>query len=364
MADGSCLSVSDVYDHAALIGKDIEAMVNQYGEKSIEHIMPKIVYVLEQLEDLAEKCATDQQRIKELMVERESLIIHTKRDEAIQRQLQEKLLYTDGLLSKDKKLLLEKIKNLKQENEVLCTELGKRDNELVTLKTNGALPGDIEVMVRMKRTIDDQRDEIRSLNSQLIAQKDDIEALHQHTLTMSDINEKLRSDQLIMTSKLKTTSDDMEGDDDDDDDAMMTSHSKHETSLQDELFGMNYSIDSQPDQHLEGNKEHIETTTAANGGSAEDSAGAGSSTIEQGNDTSGSCSKDPDRPRYTLTEMQKLLEERNLYKIRMIAFEEELELYKNTETVNADDSGETKSEVEEERREGGVRNMMQKFLGR
>ena len=51
--------------------------------------MPRIVFVLEQLEELAEKCSSDQQRIKELMVERESLIIHTKRDEAIQRQLQE-----------------------------------------------------------------------------------------------------------------------------------------------------------------------------------------------------------------------------------------------------------------------------------
>lgn len=37
--------------------------------------------------------------------------------------------------------------------------------------------------------------------------------------------------------------------------------------------------------------------------------------------------KDPDRPRYTLAEMQSLLEERNTYKIKMMALEEELELY-------------------------------------
>ena len=30
MADG-LLTVAEVYDHAALIGKDIEALVNQYG---------------------------------------------------------------------------------------------------------------------------------------------------------------------------------------------------------------------------------------------------------------------------------------------------------------------------------------------
>ena len=54
MGDNS-LNMTDVYEHAALIGKDIEAMVNEYGEKVIEKIMPKIVYVLEQLEGLAER---------------------------------------------------------------------------------------------------------------------------------------------------------------------------------------------------------------------------------------------------------------------------------------------------------------------
>lgn len=89
----STVSVADVYEHAALIGKDIESMVSEYGEKVIENIMPKIVYVLEQLETLAEKCDTDQQRINDLTMERERLIIHTKRDEAIQRQLHEVILF-------------------------------------------------------------------------------------------------------------------------------------------------------------------------------------------------------------------------------------------------------------------------------
>ena len=39
--------------------------------------------------------------------------------------------------------------------------------------------------------------------------------------------------------------------------------------------------------------------------------------------------KDPNRPRYTLKEMQALLEERNLYKIKMMALEEEVELLKS-----------------------------------
>ena len=38
--------------------------------------------------------------------------------------------------------------------------------------------------------------------------------------------------------------------------------------------------------------------------------------------------KDPNRPRYTLHEMQKVLEERNMFKIKMTALEEELDLIK------------------------------------
>ena len=82
-------TVSDVYEHAALIGKDIETIVNDYGKDAIEEIMPKIVYVLEQLEGLAEKRQSDKEKIEELIIEKERLVIHTKRDEAVQRQLEE-----------------------------------------------------------------------------------------------------------------------------------------------------------------------------------------------------------------------------------------------------------------------------------
>ena len=65
---------------------------------------------------------------------------------------------------------------------------------------------------------------------------------------MSDINEKLRSDQLIMTSQLKSTHDSGIGEDGGESlgDLGIDSrdNSQHEASLQDELFGMNYSIGS------------------------------------------------------------------------------------------------------------------------
>ena len=40
-----------------------------------------------------------------------------------------------------------------------------------------ALPGDVEVMVRMKETIDSQRDELRQLNGEVQSQKREVDAV-------------------------------------------------------------------------------------------------------------------------------------------------------------------------------------------
>ena len=51
--------------------------------------MPKIVYVLEQLETLAERHEVDQEKLASLMIEKEKYLIYSNRDQAIQRQLEE-----------------------------------------------------------------------------------------------------------------------------------------------------------------------------------------------------------------------------------------------------------------------------------
>eukprot|EP00111_Clytia_hemisphaerica_P019058 TCONS_00056313-protein len=118
-------AVSDVYEHAASIGKDIEQIVQEYGKEAIEDIMPKIVYVLEQLETLAERHQDDQEKLAGLMIEREKFMIHANRDKAIQRQLEEKLAYMEGLVTKDKKDMEQKLKRLEHENDSLVEELEK-----------------------------------------------------------------------------------------------------------------------------------------------------------------------------------------------------------------------------------------------
>ncbi len=82
-------TVADVYEHAAKIGQDIDHMIRNYGESSVEQIMPKIVFTLEQLEGLTEKVQKDTSVINELNAEKEKYVIQCKKESALKRQLEE-----------------------------------------------------------------------------------------------------------------------------------------------------------------------------------------------------------------------------------------------------------------------------------
>lgn len=60
------LSVVDVYDSAALIGKDFEYLIEQYGVEAVTDLMPKVIRVLEQLEYLAGKNEKENEELLQL----------------------------------------------------------------------------------------------------------------------------------------------------------------------------------------------------------------------------------------------------------------------------------------------------------
>ncbi|XP_057295270.1 RILP-like protein 1 isoform X1 [Hydractinia symbiolongicarpus] len=367
-------TVADVYQHAAMIGQDIEVIVNDYGKEAIEEIMPKIVYVLEKLEALAERRKLDQERMDELTLEKDKLLIHTKRDEAIQRQLEEKLNYMEELVSVDKKGLESKIKHLQQENDCLCDDLDKCEKEIMKLRSHGAefesctlwlldlfcggklfflseaLPGDVEVMFRMKSTIDNQRDQIRQLNGELLGQKRDVEALQEQTNRLSEINEKLRRDNFVVQSKLKQFEHNNQ-------------HNAVDASAVEVLLkNTNNNFDSTDSVNNKSLAEEgvLDTTTDSEAGDIES---LSSVLTEASTETVGSKSvKDPNRPRFTRKEMEDVLEQRNRFKIEKLALEEELELYKREERDRLERA--KKSSTDSHRKSTGVRSFMQKFMGK
>ena len=60
------LSVVDVYDIAASIGKEFEKIIDSYGPDAVTELMPKVINVLEHLEELTSKEQDDSSEIEEL----------------------------------------------------------------------------------------------------------------------------------------------------------------------------------------------------------------------------------------------------------------------------------------------------------
>lgn len=60
------VTVTDVYDQAAGIGKEFEKLIESYGVEAVTDLMPKVIRALEQLEALASKYEKESTEISDL----------------------------------------------------------------------------------------------------------------------------------------------------------------------------------------------------------------------------------------------------------------------------------------------------------
>ena len=67
------INIVDVYDIAATIGKEFEKIIDNYGPETVTDLMPKVIYVLEQLEYLAGRNQKENTEISDLRLAVERL---------------------------------------------------------------------------------------------------------------------------------------------------------------------------------------------------------------------------------------------------------------------------------------------------
>ena len=65
-ASSTDITVVDVYDTAASIGKEFEKIIDGFGPEAVSDLMPKVIGVLEQLEILAGRNQRENTEIGEL----------------------------------------------------------------------------------------------------------------------------------------------------------------------------------------------------------------------------------------------------------------------------------------------------------
>ncbi|KAL9981913.1 hypothetical protein ACROYT_G010677 [Oculina patagonica] len=183
------LTIADVYEDASLIGQDIEKIIEHFGHDTMTDLMPKIVRVLEKLEIVVGEKEKDKLEIAELKLENERLYLDIKREASQRRKLDEELyqISSTGETDNLKSMLIK----LQEENRRLRMEFEVSANTQPATAYISA-PGDAELMHKMKETIDNQRDTIRSKNMEIDSLRNDLQAVEEQIERLTTINESVR----------------------------------------------------------------------------------------------------------------------------------------------------------------------------
>ncbi len=125
---GSCggqqrLSVADVYDMAADIGKEFEVVIDSHGPDHISGLMQKVISALEHLE----RFAADADEEEEAMEQLRSTVAHLEREEAKKNEERQRvtkeLEQIEEHYKQETRDLLSTVKRLQDENRKLSSSL-------------------------------------------------------------------------------------------------------------------------------------------------------------------------------------------------------------------------------------------------
>ncbi|XP_071747904.1 RILP-like protein homolog isoform X3 [Lepeophtheirus salmonis] len=319
------MSVLDVYDVAADIGKDFERLIDLHGIENVEGLMQKVISVLEHLETAADKRADEDTTIESLQstIKHFELIELKKNEERI---LQSKELEEiEEHYKQETQDLLATVKRLRDETRKLqssLTEATERDSAFSEEDSYF----EVELVNRLQNVIEKQRIEIKSLDQKILDLKTENEEVKiQNEKTASCVKEarrKNRSTQLQMHLLL-------------DERAELTAKIELLKKISRKLNDYEVHDQSREMQHL---LRQLGQATAE---------------CQDLNEASELKDNDPNRPRFSLQELRDILHERNSLKAKISDLEDELNLYRPQE--DSGDYGEKKDEnVEEEEEEDHI----------
>lgn len=121
------ITVLDVYDLAADIGKEFEKMIAQHGSGMVQGLMPKVIGALELLEKTCGRQEVERQTVEDLR-SRISLLEHEKREKALDRLRYERdIEHLEENWKKESQDLLASITRLQEENKKLSSALREKE---------------------------------------------------------------------------------------------------------------------------------------------------------------------------------------------------------------------------------------------
>jgi len=285
------LSVADVYDLAADIGKEFEVLIDSHGPEHVTQLMQKVISSLEQLEKLATLGDAERETIENLNTTISHLELEdTKKIEERQRNSKE-LEQIEEHYKQETRDLLSTVKRLQDENRKLASSLAAATERDSAFSEDESY-FEVEIVEKLQSVVEKQRGQIKKLEQSNIEFKSDNEELRRK-------NEKLISCTKDIRRKLRTTQSQLH-------------------LLVDERAELTAKVhDQQRDLHQLQRQlgkaamecEELSQTPSLKGKVIYDE-------------------NDPQRPRFSLPELRDILQERNALKARVSDLEDELIVFR------------------------------------
>ncbi|XP_072369839.1 RILP-like protein 1 isoform X4 [Scyliorhinus torazame] len=307
------LSVTDVYDIAAVVGQEFERIIDVFGCDAIAKLMPKVVRLLELLEVLVSRNQLDPE-MEELRLELDRLRLERIDRIDRERKHQQELVLVEDVWRGEAQDLLTQIATLQEENKQLAMNVSHKDGNLteeeILKQEAGMSEKEWQVMKKLKEVVDKQRDELRAKDRELTLKNEDVEALQLQQNRLMKINHELRHKVTVIDAQGK---------------GLIEQKVELETTLQtkeQEMGSMRMEIGKLKEkfqgQPTENGDEQLKTEHMSDEDFQSDK------TLVDLND--------PNRPRFTLQELRDVLHERNELKAKVFLLQEEMAYYKSEES--------------------------------
>ncbi|XP_038056369.1 RILP-like protein 1 [Patiria miniata] len=316
MSSASELTVIEVYGWAAEIGKDLEKLIDAVGSDLVVELMPKVVRVLEQLELCVKQRENGINELQQLQEELQSARHAGSRatDENLRLISDVKLL--EDHRQKEIRDWMAMAKELEEETNRLKAQLSEKEGIVDQEKAHEQQA--LQVLYQLKETVDKQRDQLRAKDDEMATRALEVEALQQHVDRLAKVTADLRRKNELLSTMAKNFI-----------------HEKSE--LQSELRAMGKET-ALPEHHgLAGRDvvdgERQQKSSDENGDSEAEKENAPMTdmvTIDMTGKAIIDLS-DPNRPRFTLRELQTVLQERDELKLDVMELEDELQQYRPKE---------------------------------
>jgi len=329
-------TLADVYDDAAIIGSELEKIITNYGADVIKDLMPKVISVLELLEDLTIRNEKENDEINELKMRINGLEAEKTQRINEREKFEKELEEIEEKWKSESLKLIDMVNKLKDENKRLNESLAQNNsisvqNEQLIIKQE-----ELDYIRQIKEENIKLKEAIRFRDKELEQKMAESDALHGQVDSLTNTMVNFRRKQIVAQNqieKMVKAKAELE---------CSVTEKEHQLNLIKEKLHMKniqtqdrsqYIVDLDDDKQQQ-SQSQLQRKSSQLSQSNSNNSTLNSTGQENGENFLIIDAKDPNRPRFTLNELQKVLMEKNQLTVKLDQTKDELEHLRRLESMS------------------------------